>query len=111
MITTAYMFMFSGFLVLFNHMPLVMQYVSRLSFKRYSMEALVLALYDDDRENMVCPDEELYCHYRSAKFLIQEMGMRPTNYAYDISMMVLMCVAMKVISYFTLKRKLGNMLG
>lgn len=110
-IATAYMFMFSGFLVLFNHMPVAMQFVSRLSFKRYSMEALVLALYDNNRANMVCPDEEMYCHYRSAKFLIQEMGMATQNYWNDIVVMVLMLVGLKIVTYFTLKRKLANMLG
>lgn len=110
-ISTAYMFMFSGFLVMFNHMPLAMQYVSRLSFKRYSMEALVLALYDNNRANMICPDEVPYCHYRSPKFLIKEMGMTPNNYSYDILMMVIMLVTLKVVTYFTLKRRLSNMLG
>lgn len=109
-LATAYMFMFSGFLVLFNHMPVVMQYVSRLSFKRYSMEGLVLALYDDNRPNMICPDEQMYCHYRSPKFLIQEMGMAPNNYYYDVLMMLLMLVGLRWATYFTLKRKLSNML-
>lgn len=109
-LSTAYMFMFSGFLVLFNHMPVVMQYVSRLSFKRYSMEGLVLALYDGNRENMVCPDEEMYCHIRSGKHLIQTMGMAPNNYYYDIFMMLLMLVLMRCATYYTLKRKLSNML-
>lgn len=107
-ITTAYMIMFSGFLVLFNHMPMVLQYVSRLSFKRYSMEGLVLALYDNDRGNMDCP--EVYCHYRSASFLIKQMGMTPGNYYRDVLMMVLMLVVMRTTTYFTLKRKLKNML-
>lgn len=102
--------MFSGFLVLFNHMPVVMQYVSRLSFKRYSMEALVLALYDNGRANLICPDEEMYCHYRSPKFLIQEFGMASNNYCYDVLMMVLMLVGLRWATYFTLKRKLKTML-
>lgn len=107
-ITTAYMFMFSGFLVLFNHMPVVMQYVSWLSFKRYSMEALVLAIYDGDRENMACPEDKMYCHYRSPRFLVSEMGMTSQNFYFDILMMLAQLVGLKIITYFTLKRTLSR---
>lgn len=30
----------------------------------YAVEALVLSLYDKDREDMTCPATELYCHYK-----------------------------------------------
>lgn len=84
-----------------------MQLVSWLSFKRYSMEALVLAIYDGDRENMVCPDDKLYCHYRSPRFLVSEMGMKPHNFYFDMLMMVAMFVAVKIVTYFTLRRTLN----
>lgn len=36
--------------------------------------------------------------------------MQPNNYYYDVLMMVLMLVVMRLATYFTLKRKLRNML-
>lgn len=62
-ITTCYMLVFCGFLIMFNHMSELMKAFSYLSTLRYSLEALVLAIYDNGRTNMVCPEEELYCHY------------------------------------------------
>lgn len=41
----------------------LMKAFSYLSTLRYGLEALVLAMYDNGRTNMVCPEEELYCHY------------------------------------------------
>lgn len=39
--------------ILMNMMPLY-----------YTVDALVLALYDKDREDMECPATDFYCHYK-----------------------------------------------
>lgn len=39
----------------------LMMYLSTIS---YSLEALVLALYDYNRPDMQCPQSEVYCHYK-----------------------------------------------
>lgn len=62
-ITTCYMIVFCGFLIMFSHMSELMKAFSYLSTLRYGLEGLVLATYDNGRTNMMCPDEEMYCHY------------------------------------------------
>ncbi|GAB0095927.1 ATP-binding cassette sub-family G member 1 [Sergentomyia squamirostris] len=107
-ITTCFLLAFSGFLVLFNHMPEVMRIISYFSFKRYSLEGLVLAIYDNNRSSLWCPDSELYCHYKNPMYLINELGMTPTNFNFDLYMMLIQMCAIKTLTYFTLKRRMRN---
>uniref|UniRef100_A0A1B0CMJ5 ABC transporter domain-containing protein n=1 Tax=Lutzomyia longipalpis TaxID=7200 RepID=A0A1B0CMJ5_LUTLO len=105
---TCFLLVFSGFLVLFNHMPDVMRILSYFSFKRYSLEGLVLAIYDNNRSSLWCPETELYCHYRNPMYLINELGMTPKNFNFDLSMMIIQMCAIKTLTYFTLKRRMTN---
>ncbi|XP_055712989.1 ATP-binding cassette sub-family G member 1 [Phlebotomus papatasi] len=105
---TCFLLVFSGFLVLFNHMPEVMRILSYFSFKRYSLEGLVLTIYDNNRSSLWCPDSEMYCHYRNPMYLINELGMTPKNFNFDISMMIIQMCAIKTLTYFTLKRRMTN---
>lgn len=105
---TCFLLVFSGFLVLFNHMPEVMRILSYFSFKRYSLEGLVLTIYDNNRSSLWCPESEMYCHYRNPMYLINELGMTPKNFNFDISMMIIQMCAIKTLTYFTLKRRMTN---
>ncbi|XP_059616488.1 ATP-binding cassette subfamily G member 4 isoform X2 [Phlebotomus argentipes] len=107
-IGTCFLLVFSGFLVMFNHMPEVMRILSYFSFKRYTLEGLVLAIYDNNRSSLWCPDTELYCHYRNPMYLINELGMTPKNFNFDLSMMIIQMCAIKTLTYFTLKRRMTN---
>ncbi|XP_065090174.1 ATP-binding cassette sub-family G member 1 [Ochlerotatus camptorhynchus] len=105
-ITTCYMLVFCGFLIMFNHMSELMKAFSYLSTLRYSLEALVLAIYDNGRTNMVCPEEELYCHYVKASTVLKDLGMTPQNYIFNVVMLVVQFIAIKVVGFWSLQRKL-----
>lgn len=60
--------------------PLYMKLFMYLSYLRYGLEGLVLTLYGGNRANMVCPEEEVYCHYRNPKTIIQIAGMEHANF-------------------------------
>lgn len=63
-IITAFKLAFCGFLALWSHMIPTMRAFTYLSTHSYSLEALVLSVYDDDREDIICPENILYCHYK-----------------------------------------------
>lgn len=105
-ITTCYMVVFCGFLIMFSHMSELMKAFSYLSTLRYGLEALVLAMYDNGRTNMVCPEEELYCHYVKASTILKDLGMTPQNYIFNVVMLAVQFIAIKVIGFWSLKRKL-----
>lgn len=43
---------------------------------------------------------------RSAKYIINELGMKPKNYEYDIGMIAGQLILFKVLAYISLKRRL-----
>ncbi|XP_053676005.1 ATP-binding cassette sub-family G member 1 [Anopheles nili] len=105
-IMTCFMFVFCGFLIMFSHMSDAMRGVSYLSSHRYSFEALVLTAYDDSRGDLVCPQDEMYCHYVKANTILRELGIVPGNYLFNVVTLVVHFVAIKVVGFWTLKRKL-----
>ncbi|XP_033211565.1 ATP-binding cassette sub-family G member 1 [Belonocnema kinseyi] len=105
-ISVCAMLIFAGFLVLYTHMTPFWYMVSYLSYLRYSMEAMVSALYGYGRETMFCPDT--YCHYRIPQTLINELGMKGDGFWFDMAMLTINTVVLQSIAYCTLKRKLNR---
>ncbi|XP_051167876.1 ATP-binding cassette sub-family G member 1-like [Leptopilina boulardi] len=105
-ISVCAMLIFAGFLVLYTHMSHFWYTVSFLSYLRYSMEAMVSALYGYNREKMYCPD--LYCHYRAPQTLIKELGMDGEGFWFDVTVLGINIFVILCIAYCTLKRKISN---
>lgn len=53
--------------------PLAMRLLMKLSYLRYGLEALLLAIYGGDRPPMECPQE--YCQYRTPRNVLLIAGM------------------------------------
>lgn len=63
-VITAFKLAFCGFLALWNHIPFAMRLFTYLSTHSYGLEALVLSIYDQNRDDIRCPEHILYCHYK-----------------------------------------------
>jgi len=61
-----------------------------------------------DRKTLDCPDDE-YCHYRYPKTLLQELSIGPDNYWLDFGVLVAMVVALRVLTYWALKKRLNSL--
>lgn len=105
------MLVFSGFLVLFKHMPTIMVYVSDFSLHKYCLEGLVVALYEAGnfaRTDIKCPEHIVYCHYSKAETILKELGMETAGFYDNIAKIVLQLLLFKSLSYFTLRRRLAK---
>lgn len=105
-VATAFKLAFCGFLALWTHIPSVMRPLTHLSTHSYSLEALVLSVYGQNREDMSCPDTTLFCQYKSPKLIIRELGMNASNYEVDVAIMCGHLILFKLLAYFMLKRRL-----
>ncbi|XP_063235823.1 ATP-binding cassette sub-family G member 1-like [Bacillus rossius redtenbacheri] len=94
--------LFAGCLILFSHMPFVFYCLSFLSMFRYAAIAMVLAIYDYDRDTLECRDET-YCHLRHPKQLIKLYGVGEGEYWFNIAMLVTILVIFRVATYFALR--------
>lgn len=52
-----------GFLAMPSQVSALVRYAMHLSTLSYTLEASTLALYDNRRADLRCPDTEMYCHY------------------------------------------------
>ncbi|XP_067624910.1 ATP-binding cassette sub-family G member 1 [Eurosta solidaginis] len=107
-ILTCTMLMFSGFLILLTHMSSLMRVLSYFSPIRYALESMVLAMYSNDRENIACPIDVMYCHFKNPRTVLRSFGMENGNFGMNILIMILQLSAFKGLAYFTLKRKIRS---
>ncbi|XP_003427452.1 ATP-binding cassette sub-family G member 1 [Nasonia vitripennis] len=110
-ITTCAFLVFAGFLVLFNHMPRYMYYITYTSYLRYAFEAMVHSVYGFGRANLPCPtegDEISYCPYRIPGVVLQELAMADTNYWLNVGLLFGQLVLLRFLAYATLKRKVSR---
>ncbi|KAK0175174.1 hypothetical protein PV327_008947 [Microctonus hyperodae] len=105
-IATCVMLLFAGFLSLFRHMPVFMYYVSYLSYLRYGLDALVEAIYGNNREKLPCPID--YCHYRIPASIVEELSMGNGRFWLDIGVLFFNFILLRLIAYCALKRNLSK---
>ncbi|KAH8378019.1 hypothetical protein KR093_008498, partial [Drosophila rubida] len=104
-VSTCFMLMFSGFLILLSHIPKALYFIAALSPLRYALENMVIALYGNQRDKLVCPSEQLYCHFKNAITVLRQFGMEHSDFGYNIMMILVQIVVFKILAYFTLKHK------
>ncbi|KAJ8721646.1 hypothetical protein PYW07_002421 [Mythimna separata] len=102
------MIVYAGYLVLLAHMNPVMRAVSHASFLRYAFEALVLSIYSNGRQPLLCPETMTYCHLRHPKAVLNEFSLDPDNYWNDIAILGVELVVIRILAYFTLKRSVKS---
>lgn len=101
------MLSFAGFLIFYSHMSAPMYILSYFSYLAYGFEGLVQAVYDN-RATLDCPEDIIYCHYRTPDVLLDEIGIKKGNFWYDILMMAVNFIVLKIVGFVTLRKKLAT---
>ncbi|XP_017837288.2 ATP-binding cassette sub-family G member 1 isoform X2 [Drosophila busckii] len=107
-VSTCFMLMFSGFLILLTHIPKALHFVAAMSPLRYALENMVLSLYGNQRDKLNCPSTEFYCHFKNAVTVLNQFGMENGDFGYNIMMILGQITIFKILAYFTLKRKIKS---
>ncbi|XP_030240951.1 ATP-binding cassette sub-family G member 1 isoform X1 [Drosophila navojoa] len=107
-VSTCFMLMFSGFLILLNHIPAALRFIAALSPMRYALENMVVSLYGNQRDKLECPPTEFYCHFKNAITVLRQFGMEQGDFGYNIMMILGHITLFKILAYFTLKHKLKS---
>ncbi|XP_054264069.1 ATP-binding cassette sub-family G member 1-like [Macrosteles quadrilineatus] len=99
-----FMILMAGFLALLKDMPRILYYAAYVSYLRYALEAMVVAIYGYGRRNLYC--EQNYCHYRSPAAVMTELDMVYGDYWRDISMLSIIAVVSILYAYYSLRSKM-----
>ncbi|XP_017775627.1 PREDICTED: ATP-binding cassette sub-family G member 4-like isoform X2 [Nicrophorus vespilloides] len=103
---TAYLILLSGFFVLLNHMNRYTYLLTYTSYLGYGMEGMMQAMYGFQRHSLPCPEDIVYCQFKSPNEVLDEFGMGSASYTIDIYYLLLHFIISKVIGYFTLKQNI-----
>ncbi|XP_059477501.1 ATP-binding cassette sub-family G member 1-like isoform X2 [Neocloeon triangulifer] len=106
--STALWIVLSGFLLLYTHTPKFLRWMHYISYLHYGFEALAITQYGYDRQTLECPEDE-YCHYKYPKALLTELSIDPDNYWLDFGVLIGILVALRIVTYWALKKRLNSL--
>lgn len=91
-----------------KYIPTIVRLFMYLSYLRYGLEGLVLAIYGNNRAQMLCPQQEMYCQLREPRALLKEVGMEDVDYWVDVIALSVTFVIFKIICYILLRKRLSS---
>ncbi|GAU88563.1 hypothetical protein RvY_01244 [Ramazzottius varieornatus] len=115
-VTAIPILLFSGFFLSLKMIPQYMQWLSYISYVRYSFEGAMLAVYGFDRGSICQTNqtiEELLegtnmCYFSDAKSFLDEMGITNTHWWLDFLVLCMFFVVLRVIAYLVLRWKVRS---
>lgn len=87
--------------------PIYMRILMYSSYLRFGFEGLMYAIYENGRPMLPCPEEEVYCHFRSPKILLNETGTENSNIYVSVFALIANIFFFKALSYFILRWRLS----
>lgn len=90
-----------------TNIPVLIRMMMSLSYLRYGLEGIVESIYGFDRSDMVCPDTEFFCPYKSPKFLLLVMGMDDINCTVSISALLVFYSFFNTLAFFMIRHRLS----
>lgn len=78
-----------------------------VSYLRYGLEGIIAAIYHFDRKDMICPDDEVYCQYRNAKYLMITMGFEGANFAFSVGALVFFYLLFNAAAFYLIRQRLS----
>lgn len=93
--------LFSGFFVHLKDAHPYSHWLFRMSFVKYGFEGLITAIYGYDRAKLKCSAD--YCHFAIPETFLKEIGMKHVDYWYNMTVMILLCIALDIVAFIVLK--------
>lgn len=110
-ITAIPILLFSGFFVNFDTIPTYLQWLSYMSFVRYSFEGMLLALYGNNREDLECDEKDqekkVQCmHYQNPMNILDDMDVKGQEIYIDFLVLLAIFILLRLGAYIVLRWKL-----
>lgn len=104
--------LFSGFFVSFDTIPKYMQWLTYISFARYSWEGMLVAIYGNNRGALACKDTDKLC-FRESGDVLHSMDIEETalhinqgKFYFDCVVLSLFFITLRLITYMVLRHKI-----
>jgi hypothetical protein len=87
--------------------PPLVQIIMKFSYLRHSLEGIVQAIYGYSRQDMVCPNDEMFCPYKKPAFLLRIMGFEDLDLTTSILYLFGFYIIFNVAAVFLIKNRLS----
>lgn len=78
-------------------------------FTKFYIPGLMQAMYGYNRPDLICPNEEVYCHYISPNSFLEYFSMERESFWTDIGYLFGVAILIRVATYYAVKRKLARL--
>ena len=106
--------LFSGFFVSFDTIPKYMQWLTYVSFARYSWEGMIVAIYGNNRGALSCEDITK-CRFRQSEEVLDSMDIEESalhitqgKFYFDCVVLGLFFVTLRLVTYMVLRYKIKS---
>lgn len=109
-ITTLPILLFSGFFVSLDSIPSYLQWLSYISYVRYSFEGCLLSIYGYNRPMLDCDasGDSKKCIYKKSADFLADMDVDGARFWVDFLVLTAMFIILRVIAYFVLRWKVKS---
>lgn len=97
-----------GFCIRFLDTPVYFRWMYQISYYRAGFQGIVYSIYGLNRPPLVCPKEQIYCHYSDPTNFLKEMDIIDVDLFSNMSVIVIICCLMHAATYLALWIKLNK---
>lgn len=82
--------------------------IMSFSYLRYGLEGLIDAMYGHNREDTICPDNEVYCVFSKADFLKTILGFEEVNFYVAFVALTMYYLLFTVAAFYMIKMRVAT---